>query len=276
MDSPVLTFQTLASGSSGNLAVVRSRRATILLDLGIQVQRDLLQRLASAGVDPAATTAALVSHEHSDHLGAFGLRWCVDHRVPVLAGRSALVAAAELHRNKMSREVPAGLLQEVRAGATYLVQDMEVTPFDVPHDVPTFGYVIRTGTGDARKTIVVATDLGCARQELLPWFTDADAIVIEANYDEGMLSRSHRHPRDRARVASDRGHLSNTQSGVFLREVIEASRNRPRCILLAHLSRDHNRPELATETVLHQLASAGRGVPLHAAPASMAGFRIEP
>jgi phosphoribosyl 1,2-cyclic phosphodiesterase len=267
VNEAVLTYQSLVSGSSGNLALVTSRRATIVLDLGIPVRRTLLQRLADAGVGPGTVKAALITHEHSDHLGWWGLRWCVEGRVPVLAGRSALLLASKLHKAKAGSEVPAGLLQEVRAGATYLVEDIEVTPFDLPHDVPTFGYVLRAGRGGDRRTLVVATDLGCARPELLPWFVDADAVVLEANYDEEMLRHSPRHYADRVRVASDRGHLSNVQSGRFLGEVADASRVLPRTVLLAHLSRDHNRPELATATVQAESGPVGQRVPLHTAPA---------
>ena len=268
---PVLSFQTLASGSSGNQALVRSRRAVLALDLGIPARRTLLQRLGEAGIPPGHVTAALVSHEHSDHLGWAGLKWCVDAGVPVLAGRSTLVAATGLHRARAGGDVPAGVLQEIRAGATYLVEDVEVTPFAVPHDVPTFGFVLRSGRGGDRRTLVIATDLGCARDDLVPFFTDADAVVLEANYDDAMLRGSPRHPRDKARVASDQGHLSNVQSGRFLTAVAGASRNLPRAVVLAHLSRDHNTPELALGTVGREAAAVAGRVPVSTAPASEPG-----
>lgn len=274
MDGSALTFQTLASGSSGNLALVRSRRASILLDLGIPVRRTLEQRLEHAGLAAGGIHAALVSHEHSDHLGWWGLRLCSERRIPILGGRSTLVAATGLWRAKGTGDLRPGLLQEVRAGATYLVEDVEVTPFEVPHDVPTFGYVLRSGSGGARRSLVVATDLGCARPELLPWFQDADAVVLEANYDVDLLRHSRRHPLDKARVASDRGHLSNVQCGRFLKDVAEASRALPKVVLLAHLSRDHNRPDLATGTVTLEAGDAGRRVPIETAPASEPGPAI--
>ncbi len=274
MDDSVLSFRTLASGSSGNLAIVRSRRATLLMDLGIPTKKLLLQRLGEAGIVPGGVTAALVSHEHSDHVNWFGLQWCVAHRVPILGNRYALRFASSLYRAKSGHDVPDGLLQEVRAGSSYLVEDVEVTPFDVPHDVPTFGYVLRSGRGGLRRKVVVATDLGCARPELLPWFTDADAVILEANYDVEMLRRSPRHPLDKARVASDHGHLSNVQSGRFLKEIWEASRTLPKATLLAHLSRDHNRPELAENTVRYEAGPAGGRVPVHTAPAFEPGPEI--
>jgi phosphoribosyl 1,2-cyclic phosphodiesterase len=267
VETPVLAFQTLASGSSGNVALVRSRRAVLALDLGIPARRTLVQRLAEAGVPPGHLTAALVSHEHSDHLGWAGLKWCIDAHVPVLAGRATLLAATHLHRAKAGTDVPGGLLQEIRAGATYLVEDVEVTPFAVPHDVPTFGYLLRSGSGSARRTLAVATDLGCARDDLVPYFADADALLLEANYDEGMLRGSPRHPLDKARVASDHGHLSNVQSGRFLQAVASASRTLPRAVVLAHLSRDHNTPDLAVGTVGREAAAVVRTVPVATAPA---------
>jgi hypothetical protein len=49
--------------------------------------------------------------------------------------------------------------------------------------------------------------------------------------------------------------------------VADASRVLPRTVLLAHLSRDHNRPELATATVQAESGPVGQRVPLQTAPA---------
>jgi phosphoribosyl 1,2-cyclic phosphodiesterase len=79
-----------------------------------------------------------------------------------------------------------------------------------------------------------------------------------------MLLRSLRH--DRGRVGSDTGHFSNAQAGKFLVRVLQESRKRPRAIILCHLSRDHNTPEVARATV-REILSAHRfdGIPVHAA-----------
>jgi phosphoribosyl 1,2-cyclic phosphodiesterase len=267
---PAIQVQTLASGSSGNMAVVRCNGTTIALDLGISSQRGTRAALESAGLEPRDLAAVLVSHSHSDHLNYSGLRVAVEAQVPVLAGAATLRKAADLYRTQLGHGLPHGSTQEIRAGDTYLVRGVEVTPFSVPHDVPTFGFELRVTTPGGVRRLAIATDLGCAPDDLVPHFADADAILIEANYNDDLLAASPRHPEDKARVASDEGHLSNVQAGHFLRRVAQASERLPRAIVLVHLSKDHNRPSLAVDEVtgatrlrgsLPQLTTAPRGVP---------------
>ncbi len=253
---PVLSVQTLGSGSCGNMAVLRSARATLVLDMGLPSGRATGRALAEAGVEVQDIQAVLVSHAHTDHLHRAAIRWFAGAAVPILAGPETARAATRLCEGN-GRLIDPGRLVPVRAGATYLVGDIEVTPFEVPHDVPTHGFtfVVR-GTAAARK-ITVATDLGCAPDRLLPHFAGADAILIEANYNEDRLRRSRRHPLDKARVRSDRGHLSNDAAGRFLGRVLAASERPPSSVLLVHLSADHNDPDLAVGEVRSAMGRAG-------------------
>src|SRR3989304_4235831 len=78
-------------------------------------------------------------------------------------------------------------------------------------------------------------------------FVDSDLILIESNYDPGMLAASPR--QDRTRVDSEVGHLSNEQAGKFLARVMLESRTLPQTVVLCHLSADHNTPAKAVGTV---------------------------
>lgn len=258
------------------MALVETSRARVAVDLGIPARRDLLEevRLNGFGAGPCPV-AVVISHVHSDHLGWAGLRWNREARIPLMGHGEALAAAADLYRRKTGREMPWDGVQEIRPGATYLVGDLEMTPFEVSHDVRTFGFLFRTGVGGMQRRLVVATDLGRAGEEELPYFRDVDGVVIEANYDEGMLRRSTRHPRDKARVASPQGHLSNVQCGGFLQVAGECSIRLPRAVVLAHLSRDHNEPGLAEETVRRVARCLDHHVPVLTAPAFEAGPVLE-
>jgi phosphoribosyl 1,2-cyclic phosphodiesterase len=271
MESTELAIQTIASSSKGNLALVRTAHTTVMLDIGLSSQKAFRKALADAGVPASGVAAALVSHCHSDHLSFSGLRFCEAEGIPVLAAEPTLSQAVRVYRTRLSSTPGPDLLQLMRPGSTYLIRDLEVTPFQISHDVPTLGYVFATGRGTGRRKLAVATDLGCAGADLLPFFTDADAIVLEANYDDDMMRVSERHPVDIARVKSDRGHLSNSQSGAFLRTVIEASSRLPRAVVLAHLSQDHNEPERAVATVRGAIGSACERIPVTAAPAFVPG-----
>ena len=79
----MLTYASLASGSSGNAALVSCGSTHILLDAGISARR-ITAGLKSLGVDPAALTAILVTHEHHDHIAGLSVL-TKKLRVPVIA-----------------------------------------------------------------------------------------------------------------------------------------------------------------------------------------------
>ena len=58
----------LASGSSGNCALLATERTRILVDAGLSF-RALARRLESLGEPVETLHAVLVTHEHSDHVG---------------------------------------------------------------------------------------------------------------------------------------------------------------------------------------------------------------
>ena len=70
----MLALHVLASGSSGNAAVVENTAtgAGVLIDCGI-CKRDFLNRCDEAGFDPGRIQAMFVTHEHADHVKGLGV-----------------------------------------------------------------------------------------------------------------------------------------------------------------------------------------------------------
>lgn len=70
----MLALHVLASGSSGNAAVIENTAtgAGVLIDCGI-CKRDFLNRCDEAGFDPGRIQAMFVTHEHSDHVKGLGV-----------------------------------------------------------------------------------------------------------------------------------------------------------------------------------------------------------
>ena len=70
----MLALHVLASGSSGNAAVIENAAtgAGVLIDCGI-CKRDFLNRCDEAGFDPGRIQAMFVTHEHSDHVKGLGV-----------------------------------------------------------------------------------------------------------------------------------------------------------------------------------------------------------
>ena len=91
----------------------------------------------------------------------------------------------------------------------------------------------------------------------------ADLLIGECNYDLDML-RSGTYPAYlKERILSERGHLSNEMGGKL---AAWAAQNGTRRVVLAHLSKENNRPDLALEVVRREMTAVGADAELCAAP----------
>ena len=73
-----------------------------------------------------------------------------------------------------------------------------------------------------------------------------------------MLTRNLKYPPSlKQRIRSDMGHLSNGDSGSFARELIKSGTV---SLMLGHLSRENNTPEIAFGCVSGALSAAGAQV----------------
>src|SRR5580704_10553065 len=66
-DERIVKFCVLASGSSGNVALVATNRTRILVDAGLSF-RELQRRLAAIAETADSFDAILITHEHCDHV----------------------------------------------------------------------------------------------------------------------------------------------------------------------------------------------------------------
>ena len=82
----------------------------------------------------------------------------------------------------------------------------------------------------------------------------SDAVILESNYDPDMLNAGPYPYELKKRIASRRGHLSNDDAGHVAVELI---RNGASQIILSHLSKENNFPELAMRSCELYLQMAG-------------------
>src|SRR5207245_4299657 len=81
-------------------------------------------------------------------------------------------------------------------------------------------------------------------------------LVIETNHDEKLLQNdSHRPWPVKQRIQSRHGHLSNTAAASVIEQLLPGKIER---VVLGHLSRDCNTPELATAAVRPKMERTGR------------------
>src|SRR5438045_832773 len=100
------------------------------------------------------------------------------------------------------------------------------------------------------------TDLGYPTKMLIERLREVQTLVIETNHDEKLLqSDPHRPWPVKQRIMSRHGHLSNPAAAGVIEQLLPGKIER---VVLGHLSRDCNTPELAMETVRASLAKHGR------------------
>lgn len=246
-----MQLSLFASGSSGNCALLRFGRYRLLLDAGISA-RAIRNALADAGTAPSDLDGILITHEHSDHVS--GLSVLLKHDpLPVFAPGTVASCLCAAYSGVES------CLHAVEPERPFSFGDASIVCFPTPHDTPqSVGWRIETPEG----VFALATDTGHVTSTMLRYLGGADIAVIEANHDERMLREGPYPFPLKRRVLSDSGHLSNTDCAALARRLAEQGTHQ---IVLAHLSRENNRPEIARDTVLAALA--GTQTELYVAPA---------
>jgi phosphoribosyl 1,2-cyclic phosphodiesterase len=140
----------------------------------------------------------------------------------------------------------------VSAGAEFDVGDLTVSVFAVSHDAAEpVGYSV----SDGERRVAVATDLGVVGPDAREHLLAADCVVLEHNHDERMLLDGPYPWHLKQRILGDAGHLSN---GAASREIERLSDGPLATLVLAHLSRRNNTPDLAHEAAVGALERAGR------------------
>lgn len=246
-----IRLTVLGSGSAGNATCIEAGGARILIDAGFSC-RELGGRLRAVGVEPHRLDALVITHEHADHIRGAAL-FSRTHHVPVYC-TAATYRAANLDRQGVSAHVP------VQAGVDFAIGGLRLHPFGVPHDaVETVGYTVECEEG----RVGYATDLGHGAEAVREGLRDCDFLMLESNHDEEML-RDGPYPQTvKDRVRSRHGHLDNRSAAELLCAV---SGERTKSVVLAHLSRTNNRPELALHAARRGFEIAGRRPPaLHPA-----------
>jgi phosphoribosyl 1,2-cyclic phosphodiesterase len=223
-----LYISSINSGSNGNCYYVGNDREAILVDAGISC-REVEKRMKRLGLSMQLVKAIFVSHEHTDHIS--GIAAIVKkYRLPVYITPGTLVnGGMALDQQYVRYLVP---FQPVFVGGIC------VTSFPKVHDAAEPHSFIVSGGG---VTVGVFTDLGIPCAQLTKHFSLCHAAFLEANYDEEMLHNG-RYPFFlKRRISGGQGHLSNRQAlEVFLQHRSPFLSH----LLLAHLSKDNNHPEL--------------------------------
>lgn len=245
-----MQLSVFASGSSGNCLLLSSGEFHILIDAGISMRR-ISAGLTQAGISWRDIGGVLITHEHSDHIS--GLKTLIRQRsLPIHAPRTVA--------NRLRGMLPGidDCLRIVPVGEPFPVSGFRVRAFHTPHDTDeSVGYRVECGS-----VFALATDMGQVTEEVVEGLCGADTVLLEANHDPDMLRLGSYPAYLKLRILSERGHLSNPACAELASRLCESGTRR---IVLGHISRENNRPELALQTV--RAALAEHPAELYCAPA---------
>lgn len=230
--APPLKYRVLASGSGGNCSIVCAAPAcsgaAILVDLGLSRRRTRLE-LERAGLGLDAIDAVALTHLDSDHCQPLWTR-CLPARTRVLAHRAHARQARALgwsaHRLETFDDSEALALNGVVIRARLASHDrIGVAAFRIACAGAELGH---------------ATDIGRPTDALARFLKGVDALGLESNYCPIMQLKSSRPALLKRRIMGGAGHLSNEQSAEMVARIKPRSQ-----VVLLHLSRQCNRPEIA-------------------------------
>lgn len=241
----MISFCSLASGSSGNAQYIGNKTTNILLDAGLS-GKYIQAGLEGIGVDPSKLDGIVITHEHSDHIKGIGVLMR-RFGVPIYATEGTWKGMSE----KIGK-IDIEKVNIIEKDEIFSIKDIQIKAYPVSHDAnDPVGYTFQNGTGK----IGVITDLGHYTEEILDEIRSCDLVMLEANHDVEMLQMGSYPYYLKRRILSEVGHLSNEASGEIACDIVK--NGKARNILLGHLSRENNFPDLAYETVKSIMESEG-------------------
>jgi phosphoribosyl 1,2-cyclic phosphodiesterase len=230
----------LGSGSSGNVLYIESGATSVLVDVGLSA-KETARRMTEAGLDPTKLSAVVVTHEHSDHMK--GVRvFASTADVPVFMSEAT---RTECKFPDDGEKIPWG--ETIASSVPFQIGSLNFHPFTIPHDgVDTFAFTVES----EGVKISAVTDLGYITQLVAERLRGSTLVMIESNHDRDMLKVGPYPWSVKQRIASNVGHLSNDETARWISDDFDGEAE---YLVLGHLSRHCNHPELARLSALQAL-----------------------
>jgi len=230
-----LFIASLNSGSNGNCYYIGNDKDAVLVDVGISC-RETEKRMKQLGLDIRTVKAIFVSHEHGDHIrgvSTFANKYQLPVYITSLTAKHGPILIKHLSKN-------------FSAGECIMIGGLAITAFTKCHDASDPHSFIVSCNGI---TAGIFTDIGVVCDNLIRHFKQCHAVFLESNYDEEMLENGRYPIHLKKRIRGGLGHLSNRQAlELFIK-------HRPPFmshVLLSHLSKENNEPQLAANLFIQQ------------------------
>ncbi len=229
---------SIASGSSGNCIMAGENDCHLLVDAGISGKR-IEQGLNSLGHKTSEMAGVLVTHEHIDHISGLGV---VARRYGLPIYTTEGTKQAVLHTPSVGK-IEESLFRVIAPNEKFSIGNLEVEAVKTSHDAAeSVAFIIKSNGRSAG----VITDLGTYDEGIVEKLKHLNLLLLEANHDVNMLLTGSYPYFLKQRILGKQGHLSNELCGQLLCSVLH---DKTGAVMLGHLSKENNFPELAYETV---------------------------
>ena len=235
-------FCSLFSGSSGNCLFIQTDKTKILVDCGESAKK-IVNSLLEININIQDINAILVTHEHIDHVKSLGTL-SKKYNIPVYTNIETLNAMPE-----QASKINSDYIHLFNFDKDFSIGDLKIHPFSIPHDAanPCAFNIYKN-----EQKISIATDIGHITPEILKNLEKSTFILLESNYDSNTLKCSDYPYHLKERISGPYGHLSNDTAGITISKLINSGL---KSVMLGHLSKENNFPELAYKTVMDEIIS---------------------
>lgn len=240
----MLKFFSLYSGSTGNSLLLQSENCNLLIDSGVSAKK-VIDGLEQIGTSISDIDAILVTHEHSDHVQSLGTL-SKKYDIPVFANTKTW-DAMKTQKDKIEDHN----IKFFTSNEDFEVKDILIHSFSIPHDAADpcgFNFISN------KEKFSVATDIGHMTTDIIDCLENSKFLMLEANYEPEVLKCSSYPYLLKTRIAGPNGHLSNQLAGKTIAKLMDSGLEE---VMLGHLSKENNFPELAHKSVLEELQYAG-------------------
>jgi len=222
---------SLNSGSNGNCYYIGNADEAVLIDAGISC-RETVKRMKRLGLAMEKVKAVFISHEHTDHISGLE-QLAKQFQLPVY------ITTATLQNSAL--KIEQQLLTTFQAFTPLTFGGLTVTAFPKYHDAADpHSFIVQCNNVN----IGIFTDIGYCCDNIIKHFSLCHAAFLESNYDVQMLASGGYPYHLKKRISGGNGHISNIQALELF------NKHRPPFmshLILSHLSKNNNKPELVQE-----------------------------
>jgi phosphoribosyl 1,2-cyclic phosphodiesterase len=157
----------LASSSKGNSYIIQNDTTTLLVEAGLDFNTTR-SRLTSLNIKTSDIDAILITHKHGDHLNK---KTVSRFNVPVISNDDVI------------NSIDHNLKWLAAPFARLIIKDIKIIPFELDHDVKSYGYIIEDMNSGNKLLFINDT-------EFVRWNFEAynfKTIMIECNHMHDLI-----------------------------------------------------------------------------------------